>query len=283
MLVKRKKRKNHYKKGRGPQGRGMGAPLAKGLKGVAGLLLVSFLSAGFVFGYDLLTQCAYFGAKRIEVNGMQRLDPSEVCRQAHVRPGVNIFHVNLSLARKRLLAHPWIRDAQVRRETPDAIIISIQEHTPLAMLDLGRKFLIDTRGEIFKEVKPADPQNLPVVSGLRFSDLNAAGQPPGQAYAAVLEVLKLGMDRHCVVTNRAIQKICVDREIGLTLFAFDRQTAIKLGYDNYPDKYIRLRNVLGYLNRRPDWPDVRRIDLNNVDRIVVHPVAAGTSADQKEV
>ena len=129
----------------------------------------------------------------------------------------------------------------------------------------------------------ADDRSRQPAGGLTFSDLNAPGFPPSQAYTAVLQVLQLGQDRGCVVSNRTIREICVDREIGLTLFAFDRQTAIKLGYGNYADKYIRLQNVLGYLNRRPDWKDIRQIDLNNVDRIVVHPAGSGAAAGQKEV
>jgi len=151
------------------------------------------------------------------------------------------------------------------------------------MLDLGQKFLIDTNGEIFKKYRPSDPGHLPLISGLTYSDLNVAGVPHSSAYSAVLDVLRLGMDLKSVVPNHLIKRIQVDREMGLTLMAFDRTTVIKLGYGNYPDKYVRLRNVLGYLNRQSNSPDIRQIDLNNIDRIIVNTNMPGTSADHKEV
>ncbi|OQY05227.1 MAG: hypothetical protein B6I22_07810 [Desulfobacteraceae bacterium 4572_123] len=280
----KKKSKNRYKKKNGPQKCVLlWKRLMSGLKVCSGLILLAGVSSLFVFGYDLLTQCDYFSAREIRIQGMHRLARGQICSQARISPGVNILHVNLALTRKRLVAHPWIGDAEVRRELPDAIIIRIKERIPLAMLDLGQKFLIDTNGEIFKKYRPSDPDHLPLISGLTYSDLNVAGVPHGSAYSAVLDVLRLGMDRKSAVPNHLIKRIQVDREMGLTLMAFDRTTVIKLGYGNYPDKYVRLRNVLSYLNRQSNLPDIRQIDLNNIDRIIVNTNMPGTSADHKEV
>jgi len=284
LLGYKKKPKNYYKKkNRSPKRIPLWKRLASGLKVCSGLIVLAAISSLFVFSYDLLTQCEYFSAREIKIQGIHRLAREQICNQARVRPGVNILHVNLALTRKRLIAHPWIDDAEVRRELPDAIIIRVTEHIPLALLDLGQKFLIDTNGEIFKKYRPSDPANLPIVNGLSYSDLSVAGVPRSPAYSAVIDVLKLGMDRKSAVPNHLIKKIQVDREMGLTLLAFDRTTVIKLGYDNYPDKYVRLKNVLSYLRRQPNLPNIRQIDLNNIDRIIVNTNIMGTSADHKEV
>lgn len=284
MLGSKQKSKNRYKKKHRPQNRVLvWKRLVAGLKVCTGLALLAAISAFFVFSYDLLTQCDYFSARKIQIQGLHRLDREAICRQAGVRPGVNIMHVNLGLTRKRLVAHPWIDEAEVRRELPDGIIIRITEHIPLALLDMGEKFLIDTHGDIFKKYTASDPEGLPTISGLTYSDLNVAGAPRSPAYSAVLDVLKLGMDLKSTVPNHLIKKIQVDPEMGLTLLAFDRTTVIKLGYDNYPDKYIRLKNVLRYLDRQSNLPDIRQIDLNNIDRIIVNTNMPGTRAHHKEV
>jgi len=284
LLGYKKKPKNYYKKKSRPQKYiPLWKRLTSGLKVCSGLIVLAAISSLFVLGYDLLTQCEYFSAREIKIQGIHRLAREQICSQARVRPGVNILHVNLALTRKRLIAHPWIDDAEVRRELPDAIVIRVTEHIPLALLDLGQKFLIDTNGEIFKKYRLSDPANLPIVNGLSYSDLNVAGVPRSPAYSAVIDVLKLGMDRKSAVPNHLIKKIQVDREMGLTLLAFDQTTFIKLGYDNYPDKYVRLKNVLSYLRRQPNLPDIRQIDLNNIDRIIVNTNIIGTSADHKEV
>jgi cell division protein FtsQ len=204
---------------------------------------------------------------------------------------MNLFAINLTAVRKRLLSHPWIAEAMVMREIPSRLIIRIKEHVPLAVVDLGRKFLINEKGEIFKIWTVADPANLPLVSGLEISDLAAYRRFEHRATGdsseaerlsensqkhyspldAVMHVLRLGKQSDSILPNRLIKHILVDREIGLTLHALTRVKTIRLGYHNYADKYAMLRLIITYLKRTPKAAAYERIDLNNLDRIVVSP------------
>ena len=246
---------------------------------VVGLVLTT---AFFILVYDLATQCAYFAAQQITIEGTQRLTPELVTRQARIHLGDNILGVNLSLVRKRLLAHPWIAEAEVRREIPSRLIIRIKEQNALALIDVGQKFLINRQGQIFKAWDPTDPADLPVVSGLDISDLAVWGQPqpsekstaqaPSASFQAVMQVLQLGLQQGSILPNRLVRQIKVDRQIGLTLFAFDGVKAINLGYSDYPGKYHMLANLFSYLKRQSNILDFDRIDLNNLERVVVHPL-----------
>jgi len=83
------------------------------LKLAAGSVLVVLVSLFFIFVHDVFVQSDYFKAKGIQVEGGQRLSSQEILRQAGVREGVNILSVNLSAARRQLLAHPWIAERGV--------------------------------------------------------------------------------------------------------------------------------------------------------------------------
>ena len=96
------------------------------------------------------------------IEGNQRLSGKQIAEQAQVEEGMNILAVNLTLARKRLLSHPWIAEAEVLREVPSGIKIRIREHAPLAIVDLGRRFLINEKGEIIKAWTASDPAAFPV-------------------------------------------------------------------------------------------------------------------------
>lgn len=242
---------------------------------VAILIVMSFV---FILAHDFITQCDYFRADNIVVRGAHRLSKQQILEQANINKGINILSVNLSIIRNRLLAHSWIAEAEVRRELPDIITIGIEEHEPLAILDLGRRFLINVNGEVFKEWTASDPGVLPIVSGLQFSDLNVSGEPRSTSFNAVMEVLRLGRETDSILPNRRIRKIRVDRQTGLTLYAFDQARVIKLGYYDYPDKYERLESVLFYLKEKRCFPDFNSIDLNHVDRIVVNLVKDELSA-----
>ena len=88
---------------------------------------------------------------------------------------------------------------------------------------------------------------------------------------------------NCPLANGNIRQIKVDREIGITLVAFKQMKTIVLGYYNYPLKFNMLKDILSYGKHRRRFPEFDRIDLNNVNRIVVNPVSKIPTGDHKEV
>lgn len=255
----------------------------------AGVVFVSFF---FVFVHDLLTQSEHFKARQVHIEGGQRLDARTLAAVAGVRPGVNVLSVNLTAARKRLLAHPWIAEAEVRREIPATLSIRIREHVPAAVVEMGKKFLLNTNGEIFKEWEPADPGGLPVVSGLKASDLRLADRseaassrglpglraaapptsPPSRPMDAVMQVLARAGEAGSVLPTREIRTIRVDRELGITVVAFDQAKSIRLGYDDYAPKLRLFADLLAFLKTQPAMTDFERIDLTDANRVIVNPV-----------
>ena len=280
----KKIRKNYYKNSSARERAGRLQRLQNMLKIVFGFGAVAVMSFLFIFGYDLLTQSGYFKATQLNVTGINRLSGREVIQQAGLSDGINIFSVNLTMARKMLLAHPWIAEAEISREIPSGISVRIREHEPLAIIDMNRKFLLSRQGEIFKEWKANDPVDLPIIAGLEFSDLNVGEMPTSQPFKAVMSILKLGQKDDSVVANKQIRKIEIDKDIGLTIRINDSIGTIKLGYDDYPNKYKRLQEVLFYFQSGKNLENVKSIDLNNPDRIVVNINTQASSArGHKEV
>jgi cell division protein FtsQ len=288
LLVKKQNRKQYRKnayKAR-PMWRryDLKKQIAVGVKMLSGLVLVFLLSTVYTFVYGVFTQCSYFKAHNIEITGIHHLSEETILEQASLFTGINILSVNLPATRKRLLAHPDIEDADVARKLPTGLIIGIKEHEPLAVIDLGRRFLIDLNGKIYKECKGADQDDLPLISGLNFSDLGLSGKNVDDPYVAVMNILRMGRESESILPNSSIRKISVDREVGLTLYADGRTKAIKLGYGDYADKYRRLENVTLYLKKRHQVTDFDFIDLVNSGRIVVNPISEkAISGKGKEV
>jgi cell division protein FtsQ len=283
QLLKHKKPRKNFRKGQKSNRwiRLLGR-IVLGFKVMAAVVTFAAVTGFFILIHELVTQCDYFAAEKITIEGTQRLTHEQVARQARIRNGDNILSVNLSLVRRRLLAHPWIAEAEVSREIPSRLIIRVKEHTALAVVDFGQKFLIDHQGRIFKAWNPADPHDLPVISGLDLSDLKIYGrlEPsyPDQTsiesapFRAVMQVLELGKQQGSILPNHLIRQISVDRQIGLTIYAFDRLKAISLGYSDYIGKYHMLAKLFSYLKRQRSIFDFDRIDLNNMKRIVVNPI-----------
>ena len=271
-MVNKRTRKNYYKNSR-PRRRPriirrcvLTAKLLLLLAGMGGTSLL------FILVHDALTQNAYFQARTITVDGNQRLSREAILEQAGLKLHDNILLVNLGTALYRLLANPWIEAAEVERELPDAIHIKIAERYPIAMLDLGRRFYLDAGGEIFKRVEASDQIKAPVVTGLRFSDIDLNNPWRPGLFRDVMQVLRLSRLHGTVLPLRLLNRIHVDREMGLTLFAFESGLAIKLGFGGYESKYNRLRDMMSHLRPQARLSNIECIDLNDLDRVVVRPL-----------
>ena len=279
---RRKPLKNSRKARKGGRRRTFFSRLVLGVKMSVAIAAVLMVTVFFILVHDLVTQSDYFRARQINIEGMRRLTQEQIARQAGLHSGINVLSANLTLVRKRLLAHPWIAEAEVSRQIPDSLSIVIKEHTALAAVNLGAKYLMNNRGEIFKAWDSSDPKNLPVISGLNRSDLvvTRSTEPPGglngnhrsESFQAVMRILQLGGKKGSILPNHEVKKIDVDRQTGLTIHAFDLGKTINLGFSDYVSKYQMLSRLFPYLKRNRSLSDFERIDLNNLKRIVVNPV-----------
>ncbi|HZW14558.1 MAG TPA: cell division protein FtsQ/DivIB [Noviherbaspirillum sp.] len=114
-----------------------------------GVLVLSLLASGIWW----VSQRPMFTLKviRLEgVDGMQlrHVSASTVRTTALPRIRGNFFSANLDAVRVAFEAVPWVRKASVRREWPNKLIVTVEEHEPLGTWgDDGR--LLSTKGDVF--------------------------------------------------------------------------------------------------------------------------------------
>ncbi|MEJ5359451.1 MAG: FtsQ-type POTRA domain-containing protein [Desulfobacterales bacterium] len=268
-----------------------------GAAAVAGFALGAGLF--FLLVHDLLTRGEFFPARQIVVSGAERLTVHEILAAAGVQSGMNLLGLNLSAAQRRLIAHPWIREAEVRREIPSGLHIRVREHRAIARVALGGGFLLNREGEIFKEAEPGDPEGLPEIEGLpveelRLADRSAAApfsprrwllSPPpeepqarGRSLSAVMAFLAQAAAAGEVLPPGAIRRIRVDRQLGLTVLLHEGGRAIDFGWDGYDRKLERLAEIQRFFRAHPEMAPFQRLDFTDPQRVLVGletPPAAG--------
>jgi hypothetical protein len=166
----------------------------------------------------------------------------------------------------------------------------------------GRLFYLDEKGEIFKPVESSDKAKVPVVTGLRLSDIDFDDSSRSRLFRTVMDVLRLSRRNEDVIPFYALHRIHVDREMGLTLYASlasydlsatpvctptfasntDRQiqarpsaVTIKVGFGDYESKFSRLVYMASYLKQENGLLNLQFIDLSDSDRVVVRPLPIG--------
>ncbi len=251
----------------------------------AALVIAGFCLTGvvFIFGYDALTQCDYFRAETITITGSSRLSKKAILEATELEYGENILAVNLVRVRKRLMAEPWIKNADIRREFPSRLIIRVNEHEPLAVLDIGLCFLVDETGGIFKEAFPSEMGGIPIISGIGYRDWKRPGNSETKIYSAVISALDVIQKRRDVFSDRPVYELSVDHEMGLTFQTGGSVEAVHLGYGDYAKKIQRIARIFPRIEADNSIPEIKRLDAHNPDRIIATPTARDTSEEEKEV
>ena len=256
---------------------------------LAGILGIALMSLFFIFCHDIMLQSPYFKVTSLDVTGNKRLSIQDVLDAARILPDTNVLLVNLPLSQKYLLAHPWIAEAEITRELPGRLMLAIKEHHPLAILDMGRKFLINQEGKIFKELSDSDSVELPVIEGVDFTDLDQEDLRRSTHYDAVLYLLELEHDSACVLSRLPIRRIHLDREEGITIFAAGpiqafNVNAVRVGYQDFSEKFVRLEKIIAYFKTNKFIQGIDWIDLRQMNRVVISPLNPEPRSDgRKEI
>jgi len=150
--------------------------------GVAGLCAVVWIGAP-----PLLRGLEFFRVRRVEITGLQYLEPSKVLAALRLSPKASVFDDPAPLAR-RVRALPGIPSAEVGRHVPGTLLIEVNEAVPVALAPRGDDALtmVDAAGRVlpFDPIASAPDLPLAVADGVvarvldlvRDSDLDLFGR-----------------------------------------------------------------------------------------------------------
>ena len=132
---------------------------AKWMNALANLLLMGFMGMLMVAALWWAVRHANFSLQRITVDG-DVTHSNEVTLRANVAPRLsgNFFTMDLAQARASFEAVPWVRRAVVRREFPNRLRVTLEEHQPVAWWGSeGDVRMVNQQGELF-EASGADAE-----------------------------------------------------------------------------------------------------------------------------
>jgi cell division protein FtsQ len=134
----------------------------------------------------LLRGLEFFRVRRVEITGLQYLEPSKVIAALRLSPKASVFDDPAPLAR-RVLALPGVTSAEVGRHVPGTLLIEVNEAVPVALAPRGDALtMVDAGGRVlpFDPIASAPDLPLAVADGVvakvldlvRDSDLDLFGR-----------------------------------------------------------------------------------------------------------
>ena len=238
------------------------ARLVAGAVAVAGLVAVAPWVAATVRTHP------YFAVREVVVGPGRRLAATEVREIAGIVPGMSIWDVDPSAIEARLVRHPWIRSARVRRHLPHRVVIQVREERPLAIVataDDHALYYVGAHGRLFARVESGDAMDFPYFTGLSEADLVGRTGFGPHAVRRALNLLRL-LERHPTGLG-AVSEVQLDRRRGLTLLPTRPPVPIELGWNDFELKLGRLPVVLGQWSGRES--EIAAVSLLFDDQVIV--------------
>lgn len=195
------------------------------LKPLCVLLVAGFAALGGYWGYRHASASTYFTVQHVEIAGTQRVAAETLRQMLADLGGRGIFRVDLRRAARALEAHPWVRSVKLERRLPDAIVVRVTEQRPAAALHLGRLYLVNEAGEVFKRAEPEELAQLVVITGIsrpRYLAEQAAVRAELKRALAVL-------DKYVGASRPPLSELNVGTDGEMTLFLRRGGAALRFG------------------------------------------------------
>jgi cell division protein FtsQ len=229
---------------------------------------------------ERLRQHPYFVITHVAIHGVgPALTPEDVTAWLGLAETSTLWEATPGAVRERLLAHPFIAAAAVKRIFPGRLEIVVRERRPQAIAVLGDLFYVDRGGVTFGPLRPEDPRNLPVITGLD------ADAPDGTRRWMLRRALRLL--RRCepdleplgtlaaAVTRSGDQRLrCVgplsevhvDADDGIVVFPAAPRVPLVLGWGSWHTKLARAERALRGWQGTTD--QLARLDLRFRNQVV---------------
>lgn len=260
-----------------------------------GLLMTAALAfyVGTVVYEELLTS-PYLEVKTITVEGAGRVPKQKIVELSGIAMGQNIWSLDPGEAQKRVISHPFVKEAKVKRRLPDRINIVIREREPAAFVMADGLYVMDRSGELFKTYSTEDALDLPVVTAATQLTTGDGGDGDegeggegveGGEYRLKPEFLPglLGLisalKRDDTFRLEDISEIHVDPVHGFSLYTLDEGVRIYMGNGGFEAKLSRLKKVLQA--RGGSLSSIETIDLTGERGVVVRFTAGEAKNPRK--
>jgi cell division protein FtsQ len=276
------------------------------LRTLAAAALSAALGAGCFYGYRWASNAPAFAIRDIRFTGLVHATEAELVARSGMKAGDNLFRADLLQAARGIEGHPWVAAARLTRKLPGTIEVSVLEHHPAALVQMGGLYVLDEQGKLFKRAAPQDALDLPIISGLSREEEPALPATGGARRRGALEEpalpatggarrrgaleepgreLRLLHALHFLDTWQTagfavsdLSELRLEDDAGVTLFARDGDGVqeVRLGSSDWPLKLRRLSSMRAALARRNEH--AAKINLDNPARPAE---AAATLAEKR--
>jgi cell division protein FtsQ len=237
---------------------------------LGGIFVVALATLVAFGGRHFATTSERFGFEKLAVSGATRFSEPELLRLLGVTRGANLFALDMDAAERRLVQHPWIASAELRRKLPATLELDLVEYRARAVAALGDQLYLVTReGHPIVRFDLNEHGEYPVVSGVSLDEL-AVDRVRGEERLARGIALLDAYERSALSATYAPEQLHMDTDGSVELVVGESGITLVFGKGPIEQKLLMATRVLGKVQSRGELPRVVFLDNEaHPERVVV--------------
>jgi cell division protein FtsQ len=245
------------------------------LIGLLLLLLTGFMTKEI---YRKLRHSDFFQITAMKIDGNRMASKEQITVLSKVDIHSNLLAINMDQIKSLLESHPWIAGAEITRDWPNRLLITVKEKKPVALLSRETGlFYLDNKGHIIATAGPTQELDFPVVTGLEsFPFYSTHSTQTPEILKDAMELLKLASRNNSILPEQNISEINITENGELLLYLLERAFPIYMGTDgDISTRYYRLAKVLKNLYKTKEFSKVSYIRFDyQKDAILVGKIGS---------
>jgi cell division septal protein FtsQ len=236
----------------------------------AGLIFLIVLAFVAAVSFLVLRSTTVFAVERVTAVPTRHVGEKEIAAAVADARGVSLLKVSTRSIEKTLELMPYVRNAHVYREFPDALEVRIDEYEPVARVRAGddTTWLVADDGSLLEKVSPQGWATLPLIVSAGKMDARAGEAVPRSVLAA-LPLALLVQEQGVASQMSAVDHISVAMG-GAVVVHLQGGTELRLGEPEDLKQKMKLATeiVQKYLR---DGKALEYVDASAVDRVAAKP------------
>jgi cell division protein FtsQ len=252
------------------RGRGPGK-ITRTLQLILGAAVVLVASIAVAWGARrYIMSSPRFAIRTVLVEGAARRTAEQIATAGGVSVGANIFALDPDAVSIAITTDPWIERASVARKLPSTIQITVVEREAQAAAAIGGDLYLATRdGELFKRFALADPEDLPIVTGILPEQVATDRAGVVLAVKRALDVLE-ELERTGIAKRYPVQELHLEKDGSIVVTIGKEAIALHLGHPPFRAKIEQGSRVLQEIGKRKANASVIFLDNDaHPERVVV--------------
>jgi cell division protein FtsQ len=234
------------------------------------LMLLSIAGVFYYLTRETLRHDPRFDLTVKEVRGLRHVSESQVLMKVknYERGNQNLYCLDLNGLRESIEQISWIKEAVVRRNFPDRLIIEVVERLPIAYVRLDRGTLLVDEEGVFLEstLGEASHLDLPVIQGME-EPANAEAWDRNRLRLRAYKALLQELDANGAGLSNDLSEVYLGKPEELAVILNDETVLVKLGISTVQEKFRRYLAIGRELKQK--YPGLDSVDLRYQNQVVV--------------